>query len=152
MKFDPLPEERNSPQLIEHLKEIYKMRAEDRESLVRIEAQVAARMRSRLMKQPLPEHQESHPWQPPNSEHVPHHERLDQMDRPGDWNPLTRPAERDAIDRGRPKTHWRSHLNLIAAVIVVVLMSGSAAAIFTALQHRHTVIRHATGPANSSVP
>src|SRR6266567_1887628 len=64
MKFNPLPEEHNSPQLIELLKEIYKMRAEDRESLARIEAQVAARMRSRLMKQPLPEHQESHSWQP----------------------------------------------------------------------------------------
>src|SRR6266702_2760629 len=124
MKFNPLPEEHNSPQLIELLKEIYKMRAEDRESLARIEAQVAARMRSRLMKQPLPEHQESHSWQPPNSEHVPQRERLDQRDRSGDWNPLTRPGERDPIDRGRPKTHWWYRLNLIAAVIVVVLISG----------------------------
>jgi len=146
MKFNPLPEERNSPQLIEHLKEFYKMRAEDRESLARIEAQVAARIRSHLMKQPLPKHQESHPWQPPNSEHIPYRERLDQMDRPGGWNPLTRPAERDAISRGRPKNAWWSRLNLIAAVIVVVLMSGSAAIIFTALQHRHTRIPLATKP------
>jgi len=150
MKFDPLPEEHNSPQLIEHLKEIYKMKAEDRESLARIEARVAARMRSRLMKQPLPEHQESHSWHLPNSEHVPHRERLDQIDRAGDWNPLARPAERDPISRGRPKNAWRSRLNLIAAVIVVVLISGSAAAIFTALQHRHPVSRLTAEPTHGS--
>src|SRR5258708_19779251 len=94
MKFNPLPEEHNSPQLIEHLKEIYKMRAEDRESLARIEAQVAARMRSRLMKKPLSEHQESHSWQPPNIEHVPHRKRLDQFDRSGGSPPLAPPGHR----------------------------------------------------------
>ena len=154
MKFNPLPEEHNSPQLIEHLKEIYKMRAEDRESLARIEAQVAARMRSRLMKKPLPEQQESHSWQPPNFEQVPYRERPDQIDRSGGSPPLARPGERDPISRGRPKTNWRYRLNLIAAVIVVVLISGSTAAIYAAIQHRNTVLPLATEPTHrvSQVP
>ena len=46
--FNPLPEEQNSPQLISQLQEIYKMRAEDRASLARIETEVAARMKARL--------------------------------------------------------------------------------------------------------
>src|SRR6266567_8638020 len=111
MKFNPLPDEQNSPQLIEHLKEIYKMSAEDRESLARIAAQVAARTRSRLMKKPLPEQQESHASQLPNIEHVPHRERLNQIDRSDGWNPPARPGERDLIYRGRPKHTWRYSLN-----------------------------------------
>ncbi|QBD77916.1 hypothetical protein EPA93_18710 [Ktedonosporobacter rubrisoli] len=129
MKFNPLPEEDDSSQLIDQLKEIYKMKAEDRESLARIEAQVAAHIKSRQRENIHLSQQLSYDQQVSNLEQVSHRGHSERIDRLGEK------GERHQV---RPKTIWLQRLNLSVAIIVVILISGSAVAIFSLMQHRNT--------------
>jgi photosystem II stability/assembly factor-like uncharacterized protein len=115
--FNPLPEEQVSLQLVSQLQEIYKMKAEDRESLARIQTQVAAHMKARSIEKPVGEQEEKDQPSPPF---------------PDSLVPRTR------LGNNRPQSKWRRRLNLIAAAIVVVLLTGSALTLFSVMQRART--------------
>src|SRR5438045_1275361 len=111
--FNPLPEEQDSLQLVSQLQEIYKMKAEDRESLARIQTQVAAHMKARSMEKPVGEQEKEDQPSPPFPNSL---------------------VPRNSPGNNRPQSKWRHRLNLIAAAIVVVLLTGSALALFSVMQ------------------
>ena len=119
--FNPLPEEQDSL-LVSQLQEIYKMKAEDKESLARIQAQVAAQMKARNMEKPVGGQAEEDQPSPPF---------------PDGPIPGTRPGN------NHPQNKWRPRLNLIAAAIVIVLLTGSTLALFSVMRSAH----NATSPA-----
>src|SRR5712691_8450333 len=153
---NPLPEEQNSSQLISQLQEIYKMRAEDRASLVRIETEVAARMKARLADSHHSDpmygvvgadgdgfesgevdsyDEEALSPEPGTIYQVPRRDRLNGLDRTGSFFPTLRPAREELEYRVQPKHPWQHRLSLIAAAIVVVLLTGGTATLFSVMQY-----------------
>lgn len=130
MNFNPLPEEQERPELIRRLQEMYQMLPEDRESLVRIQARLSEAA-------PTTKLQAFSPPQPGDSaQHL-------------NGNILSRnPAHL------RPQNLWQHRLNLIAAVLVVLLLTGAAVSLFVLIKGKSqtTVSSQPVAPHQSPAP
>ncbi len=98
MSFNPLPEEQQHPELISRLQEYYSMKTEDRESLASVE-------------------QRLFPTVPTAQPH----------DSPSESEDLATYQSGNVlpINHARPRSQRHSHLNMIAAVFMAVLLTGA---------------------------
>jgi photosystem II stability/assembly factor-like uncharacterized protein len=121
MNFNPLPEEQQHPELLRRLQETYRMSSEDKASLDRIQTRLFQRVPT------LP--QEQHP-----SLHSSEPNELANR-----YNGSITHAHR------RTRKPWHHYLSLIAAVLVVLLITGTAVSMFV-------LIKGKSQPAVSSRP